>query len=844
MSLKMKLLLTLVITGVLFSSVVIAETIRVPQDYITIQTAINYAADNDLILVSQGSYYEQIDFSGKAIEVRAESGPVHTAIDGQNIASVVTFQSGETSGAILRGFTIRFGLGSGGPSYTGGGITCLDSSPQIIGNVLWSNTALRGAGIYLNNSSSTISDCIIVDNNAGDDGGAVYISGTGSPSVVNCLATGNSAEHGGAIFVTSASPQVMNCTLDRNTGVSFGGGIYSMGNASATVTDCIISNSLTGHGVYDLDASSVSTVQYCDVWNNQAGEYGGSAVAGTGCSSADPNFVVGMTGEHYLSQIASGQGSDSPCLNAGSSTAINLGMDDRTTRTDQVFDTGQVDVGYHYEWMAQPTATPIPTETPVFTATPTPTNTPVPRILRVPSDYPYIQIAINDADPGDIVLVAAGTYYEQINFLGKDITVKSESGATQTIIDGSGYGCVVSFYTGETRGALLKEFTIQNGLGQTSRGGGITILNGSSPVIEGCVIRNSSAPKGGGVYIYGEGSEPLIQFCTIQFNVSSQGDGGGIYVTESAMPLILSSLIHTNTADYGGGIFASYSTPEIINNTILDNIGNNFGGGLYYLSAGGNLTNNIIVGQKAGEGIFVFETGDAPNADFNNVWDNAGGWYGGVAQEGPNDIHANPEFTTGPNGLYYLSQLSAGQDVQSPCVDTGSDLASNVGLDAYTTHTDHLHDYGIVDMGFHHGFTAMNTPTPVPASPTPTPTCYVDSRLTLNSNMFNAGDQFYLQLRLYNTCQPVYIDQFIILEINSQYWFWPSWSELPDLDYWPSLFMGMGIERRDILEFAWPAVGGGFSGAKFWCAAFNEGEINLDNLVGEILFVEFGWTGS
>ena len=42
------------------------------------------------------------------------------------------------------------------------------------------------------------------------------------------------------------------------------------------------------------------------------------------------------------------QGSDSPCVDTGSDTSANLGMDIFTTRTDKVWDEGIVDMGYHY----------------------------------------------------------------------------------------------------------------------------------------------------------------------------------------------------------------------------------------------------------------------------------------------------------------------------------------------------------------------------------------------------------------------------------------------------------------------------------------------------------------
>jgi hypothetical protein len=72
------------------------------------------------------------------------------------------------------------------------------------------------------------------------------------------------------------------------------------------------------------------------------------AVSGTGNIHSDPRFVTGPEGDYYLSQIAAGQASDSPCVDAGSDTAAALGLDVYTTRTDYVGDANAVDMGYHY----------------------------------------------------------------------------------------------------------------------------------------------------------------------------------------------------------------------------------------------------------------------------------------------------------------------------------------------------------------------------------------------------------------------------------------------------------------------------------------------------------------
>src|SRR5215813_5121568 len=202
--------------------------------------------------------------------------------------------------------------------------------------------------------------------------------------------------------------------------------------------------------------------------------------------------------------------------------------------------------------------------------------------FRVPSDRPTIQSAINDATDGDKVLVAPGTYFENIDFRGKAITVTSESGPQDTIIDARNRNPVVSFTSGEGRNSALNGFTLQFGGPNpgpfVGEGGGIT-AQGSSPRITNNVIKNNHACSGAGIGIR-DGS-PLIQLNTITSNSTTTGlncfgNGGGIWITGASSVEILDNVISDNSVPElgsGGGIYLSASGTSIVKSNIIK--GNN-----------------------------------------------------------------------------------------------------------------------------------------------------------------------------------------------------------------------------------------------------------------------------
>ncbi|MHC4945394.1 MAG: right-handed parallel beta-helix repeat-containing protein [Planctomycetota bacterium] len=189
--------------------------------------------------------------------------------------------------------------------------------------------------------------------------------------------------------------------------------------------------------------------------------------------------------------------------------------------------------------------------------------------LRVPSDYPSIQKAIDAADEGDLVLVDRGTYLENINFQGKAITVKSAEGPDFTMIDGGQKGSVVTFTTWEGEKSVLEGFTISNGSGSAidyynesyTCGGGIYCHAFSSPTIRNNIICNNQVDHwGGGIFCHKRASPQIRNNVLFENKAES---GGAIYCLRESSPFILENAVYTNEAESGGAIFcddACYAT--------------------------------------------------------------------------------------------------------------------------------------------------------------------------------------------------------------------------------------------------------------------------------------------
>lgn len=206
--------------------------------------------------------------------------------------------------------------------------------------------------------------------------------------------------------------------------------------------------------------------------------------------------------------------------------------------------------------------------------------------IYVPDHQPTIQAAINAAQDGDTVIVRQGLYKENIDFMGKAISVESEKGPYATTIDGQNRTTAVTFQSGEGTSTRLVGFKITKGNADYPNwyGGGILCLHNSSPMIIDCIItKNFAISCGGGIYAE-DSSSLIVQDCVIAENTAYTGSGGGIYLIGEvhALPLITNNIISSNSASYrGGGICSNGPSSYICDNHIANNsVAEGRGGGI------------------------------------------------------------------------------------------------------------------------------------------------------------------------------------------------------------------------------------------------------------------------
>ncbi len=660
--------------------------IKVPGPYgSTVQAAIDAAASGDAIWVTKGTYFENITLKDGVKVYGGFNGTENTGtfdlanrnfvtnettLDGNDAGSVVTSPSGASADTRIDGFTITNGMGT---VYSGN--TC-------------------GGGMFNLSSGLTVANCRFIGNTS-DRGGGMYSSGN-PPTVTNCTFSGNTATSGGALYNNLSNLTVTNCTFSGNSGTASGGGMYNNGS-NPIVTNCILWGD-TGGEITNINGS-MPAVTYSDV---QGGH------TGTGNINADPRFdrppSPGQDGQWGTADDDYGDlrlGSRSPCVDAGSNTAVPSGVTKDVAGAPRFFndarvnDTGDgeppiVDMGAYERQLISENVTLYVDDTSSGGT-----------CSGWDDACPNLQTALGLAVSGDEIWVVAGTYkpgtprtatFQLKNgvevyggFKGNEDRATFDLAdrdfvADETILSGdigvagvpsdNSYHVVTGSGTGAT--AVLDGFTITagnaNGADPNDRGAGMYNSSGG-PTVTHCTFSGNTSTFGGGG-MHNKSGSPTVAHCTFSGNTATHG--GGMWNYESS-PAVTDCTFsgNTSTAYRGGAMDNDYhSSPTVTNCTFSGNsaagTGAGYGGGgMSNKNSKATVTNCTFSGNSAttpGGGMYNYGTdnGGSPTITNCTFTDNDGSLGGGMCNEDVSPKVTNCTFrgntataTSGSGGALY-----------------------------------------------------------------------------------------------------------------------------------------------------------------------------------------------
>jgi hypothetical protein len=304
---------------------------RVPDDYLTIQAAINASADGDRIIVAVGTYDENVDI-GKSVTLTSTDPDdpnivANTVIDAGGSGSAIKFSETVTTDCELRGFTITGGY-RGGVDCQGGNVTvrncifrdnlCYNGSGKgggisndsfarltVIDSIFIRNTASGyGGGIFSDLGPLVVIGCEFIQNSAGHEGGGIATDYE-EVTVQDCLFVQNQADYGGAVHSSHYGAEITNCTFAHNSART-GGAICEkelyLGDMTMRIRNCTLYSNIADEygGAVSIRLAGNLLMSNCILWDNIAFVEGPQIATGNGGNlSVSYSCVQGGEGDVY-----------------------------------------------------------------------------------------------------------------------------------------------------------------------------------------------------------------------------------------------------------------------------------------------------------------------------------------------------------------------------------------------------------------------------------------------------------------------------------------------------------------------------------------------------------------
>ncbi|MAE71897.1 MAG: hypothetical protein CME06_15700 [Gemmatimonadetes bacterium] len=710
-----------------------------------------YCEDSALI-ITDSSFAENSAALGGGI-YSADSTPTITdCFFAKNSANAGGGIHSEGSSLFLLGCTL-----AESSAYTGAGVYG-NYSDALIENCAFSTNraSSRGGGLYCYQGSTTLTKCTVAGNSSDHEGGGFFFDEYVAIELDRCSIVGNTATNGGGLYCQQGSPVLTNCILWANAAQGI---VADRGSPIVTYSD--VQGGWTGEGNIDVDPL------FCELLCEEPDKLGlaaDSPCLGAGYAGADmgawgetcaeppllpePRTLLVPADYPTIAEALTATCKDDTIVVApGIYHELDLEIPGRGIVLEsedpldpEVVEATVIDGGESDVISFMPSLSSGAGSIAGLTITGGGIG------ITCRSASPSIDRCTVSGDSTDngrgLYCIYSSPAITHCTISGRSSGISCQNNSSpilsNTIIEGnSGYTGGISCF--DHSSPILTDCAIMRNAGSGSgRGGGIRCSEFSDPTFRNCIIEenscdgaggglhcsDSSAPTlidcsiignsatldGGGIYC-ADFCSPVLTNCTVR-GCSASSDGGGLYCYRSSSPTLTNCIVGENSAQGGdgGGLYCyQNSSPTLTNCIISDNDAAGDGGGLFcYLNTYPTLTNCTLTGNSAfdqGGGLLCRASSsaaltncilwsDTPNEIEGTATVNYCDIQGGSPGEG--NIDANPGFRFA-RGFDYL--LRPG----SPCIDTGDPAIEDGISDWHPRWPDWYHDGPRSDMGAYGG---------------------------------------------------------------------------------------------------------------------------------------------
>ena len=311
----------------------------VPQQYATISSAVAAAQNGDTIVVSPGTYSDNISITGKYITIESTNGPTQTIIKPAIPGPILVWQNTPFTGGIqarFSGFTVSGGSSNLSQSGRAGGLTLASNADVQVSNddIIDNSSVNPGAGLIIDNSSPVISGVTVQNNSSTSLGGGALIVNLSRPTFYNSVFSSNSAGAGGGVWIDSNSSPVLvnnqfNANLANGPGGTAGGGEGGAIGVRGGSSPVIANNSFSGNtawygGGIDLETQGgVVQIQNNTFNSNSAKESPWDSGSGFGGALSAYGGSVGQASNNWFQGNTAAQGGGAIVIAENSNLSLN-----------------------------------------------------------------------------------------------------------------------------------------------------------------------------------------------------------------------------------------------------------------------------------------------------------------------------------------------------------------------------------------------------------------------------------------------------------------------------------------------------------------------------------------